>query len=90
MHKPISGKGLRNLREIGRGFTMRKLKGRVGDELVVHRTYARSRHEGQFAAAAYEIILPRLSRELVAELAQAGERIRSPGANLDNRERRPA
>lgn len=69
---------------------MRKLKGRVGDELVVHRSYERSRHERQFAAAAYEIVLPRLNRELAAELEQVGERIRSPGWNPDNRERRLA
>ena len=69
---------------------MRKLKGRVGDELVVRRTFARSRHEGHFVAAAYEIVLPKLNREFAAELAQAGERIRSPGLNPDNRQRRPA
>jgi len=69
---------------------MRKLKGRVGDELVVHRTYARSRHEGRFAAAAYEIVLPKLSRELAADVVQEGERIRPPRPNPDNRTRRPA
>ena len=69
---------------------MRKLKGRVGDELVVHRAYERSRHEGQFAAAAYEIVLPKLNRELAAGVEQAGERIRPPESNPDNRVRRPA
>jgi hypothetical protein len=69
---------------------MRKLKGRVGDELVVHRTYARSRHEGLYAAAAYEIVLPKLSREFVADLAQTGERIQPPGANPGNQARRLA
>lgn len=69
---------------------MKELKGRVGDELVVHRTYTRSRHEEQFSAAAYEIVLPRLNRELFTELAQAGERIRPSGPNPDNRARRPA
>ncbi len=69
---------------------MKELKGRVGDGLVVQRTYTRSRHEEQFSAAAYEIVLPRLNRELFADLTQAGERIRPPGSNPDNRARRPA
>ena len=69
---------------------MKELKGRVGDELVVHRTYTMSRHEEQFSAAAYEIVLPRLNRELYMDLTQAGERIRLPGANPDNRARSPA
>jgi hypothetical protein len=72
------------------GVTMKELR-RCGEgELIVHRTYTRSRHERQFAAAAYEIVVARLKRELFAELAQAGERIRAPGPNPDNRARRPA
>ncbi len=69
---------------------MKELKGQVGDGLVVHRTYTRSRHEEQFSAAAYEIVLPRLNRELFANMSQTGERIRAPGTNPDNRARRPA
>jgi hypothetical protein len=69
---------------------MRKLKERAGDELVVHRTYARSRHEGHFAAAAYEIVLPKLNREFGADLAQVGVRIRPARLNPGNRARRPA
>ena len=69
---------------------MKELKGRSGGELVVHRSYTRSRHERQFSAAAYEIVLPRLNRELFTELAQSGERIRPPGPNPDNQARRPA
>ncbi len=69
---------------------MKEIKGRVGDVLVVHRTYTRSRHEEQFSAAAYEIVLPKLNRELFANLAQAGERVRPPGPNPDDRARRPA
>jgi hypothetical protein len=69
---------------------MKELKGRVGDELVVHRTYTGSRHEKQLSAAAYEIVLPRLNRELFANTAQAGERNRPPRSNPDNRARRPA
>ncbi len=69
---------------------MKELKGRVGDELVVHRTYTRSRHEEQFSAAAYEIVVSRLKTELFADLGQAGERIRPPGPNPDNRARKPA
>jgi hypothetical protein len=69
---------------------MKELKERVGDELVVQRAYTRSRHEEQFSAAAYEIVLPRLNRELFTDLRQAGERIRAPGANPDTRARRPA
>ncbi len=69
---------------------MKALKERVGDGLVVHRTYTRSRHEEHFSAAAYEIVLPRLNRELFADLTQAGERIRPPGPNLGNRARRLA
>ena len=72
------------------GVTMKELKGRVGDELVVQRAYTRSRHEEQFSAAAYEIVLPRLNRELFTDLRQSGERIRPPGVNPDNRARRPA
>ena len=69
---------------------MKELNERVGDELVVQRTYVRSRHEEQFTATAYEIVLPKLNRELFADLAQVGERIRPPGPNPDNRARRPA
>ncbi len=69
---------------------MKELRGRGEGELIVHRTYARSRHEGQFVAAAYEIVVSRLKRELFADLAQAGKRIRPPGPNPDNRARRPA
>ena len=69
---------------------MKELKERVGDELVVQRAYTWSRHEEQFSAAAYEIVLPRLNRELFTELAQSGERIRPPGPNPDNQARRPA
>ncbi len=72
------------------GVTMKELKERVGDELVVHRAYTRSRHEGQFVAAAYEIVLPRLNRELFANLVQAGEMVRPSGPNPDNQARRPA
>ena len=69
---------------------MKELKERVGDELVVQRAYTWSRHEEQFSAAAYEIVLPKLNRELLANLAQAGERVRPPGPNPDNQARRPA
>ena len=69
---------------------MKEIKERVGDVFVVHRAYTRSRHEEQFSAAAYEIVLPRLYRELFANLAQAGERIRPLRPNPDNRARRPA
>ncbi len=69
---------------------MKELKGRVGDEFVVHGTYTRSRHEEQFSAAAYEIVLQRLNRELFTGLTQAGERIRALGPNPDNRARRSA
>lgn len=69
---------------------MKELKEQVGDELVVHRSYGRSRHGGYFVAAAYEIVLPEVNRELDADLAQAEAGIHRTGLNPDHWARRPA
>jgi len=69
---------------------MRQQRGRNGEELVVQRIYARSRHERRFAAAAYEIVVPKVSMELFANLARAEEKSRPSRSNADDRTRRPA
>ena len=56
---------VQDLREHGRGFTMRKVRGRGGEgSLVVRRGFVRSRHESQFAVAAYGLVVPTIEREL--------------------------
>ena len=52
---------------------MRRSERGVENILVVHRTYEKSRHEEQFAAAPYEIVLPQVRRAFGVNLAQARE-----------------
>jgi hypothetical protein len=69
---------------------MRRSRGRAEDGLVVHRRYERSRHEEQFAAAAYEIVLPQITRALAVDFAQAREGTQRLCLAVDSRARRPA
>lgn len=69
---------------------MRRSGRRVENIFVVHRTYEQSRHEEQFAAAAYEIVLPQVRRAFGVNLAQAREVTKRWGLVVDCRTRRPA
>jgi hypothetical protein len=56
---------------------MTRPRGRGGGELCIHRIHERSRYERQFAASAYEIVVPRLSVELLRSSAAIGGRLQA-------------
>lgn len=64
--------------------------GRAEDGLVVHRRYERSRHEEQFAAAAYDIVLPQVTRAFAMDFAQEKEATQRLGLAVDCRAWRSA
>jgi hypothetical protein len=69
---------------------MKKGRGRYGGELVVHRSYARSRHEKRFGVAAYDLIVPRLKLELSTNLWRAEGTFRVTEVNPGTQTGRPA
>ena len=69
---------------------MKKGRGRYGGELVVHRSYARSRHERRFAVAAYDLVVPRLKFELSTNLCGVEATFRATEVNPGTQTGRPA
>ena len=63
----------KTLREHGRGFTMRDAKGRQKRLPAVRRGFYRSRHEVDFGAVAYELVVPVHTRTLAPLATEADQ-----------------